>query len=83
MIMLAGAFAAVFIVIVLGPRLSEPIAFSASVAGFAIFWVLAWLWWSRMIPKWLVWAAERVDDWPQLRQRAIDSMLIWAENTPL
>jgi len=59
------------------------IVLGGAAAAFAIFYVFAWLWWSWAMPRWLVWAVEHVSDWPQLRQRAIESKLIWAETTPM
>lgn len=44
-------------------------------------WVLAWTWWSFNVPKWRIWALERVDDWPSLEQSAIGAGLIWNENS--
>ena len=44
-------------------------------------WVLAWTWWSFNVPKWRIWALERVDDWPSLESDAIEAGLIWNENS--
>jgi hypothetical protein len=45
--------------------------------------VLAWTWWSFNVPKWRIWALERVDDWPSLERSAILAGLIWDEDTLL
>jgi hypothetical protein len=44
-------------------------------------WVLAWTWWSYNVPKWRLWALERVSDWPSLESDAIGAGLIWNENS--
>jgi hypothetical protein len=43
---------------------------------------VAWLWWSIMVPKWRIWALERVDDWPTLESEARRAGLIWNERDP-
>ena len=45
--------------------------------------VAAWMWWSINVPKWRIWALERVADWPALEQSAVGGGLIWDENTLL
>lgn len=37
----------------------------------------AWVWWSVVLPRWRVWALERVDDPVVLLNRAIESRLMW------
>ena len=54
---------------------------AASIAGFAVPFVLAWLWWSVSVPKWRIWALERTTDWPALKMKAIQAGLIWDETT--
>jgi hypothetical protein len=54
-----------------------PIVIAAAVIGF----VLAWLWWSVSVPKWRLWAYERVADIPQLKQRAVEAGLTWRDGT--
>lgn len=39
--------------------------------------VLAWVWWSVALPRWRVWALERVHDRDALISRAIDAGLMW------
>ena len=38
-----------------------------------------WLWWSVNVPKWRLWAYERVDDIPTLKRRAVAVGLIWPD----
>jgi hypothetical protein len=64
---------------------AAPINAAISVSLFAFVaigpWLAAWLWWSFNIPKWRIWALERVDDWRGLEGRAIAAGLIWSEDT--
>lgn len=48
------------------------------------FWALfaacggaGWLWWSLMIPKWRLWAYERVPNIPLLKRLAVAVGLMW------
>ena len=48
--------------------------------GFA--WIVlpiaaAWLWWSLFLPRWRVWALERVRDPGELIERAVASGFMW------
>ena len=43
--------------------------------------IAAWLWWSVQVPKWRLWAYERVDDIPELKRRAIEAQLIWPDGS--
>ena len=45
------------------------------VSGF----VFAWLWWSLTVPRWRVWAYERVEDIPALKQSAVEVGLTWPD----
>jgi hypothetical protein len=52
-------------------------------AGFLIItldFVLAWLWWSLSVPKWRLWAYQRVDDIATLKDRAVAVRLTWPDN---
>lgn len=52
-----------------------------AVAG-AIFFpsvAVAWLVWSIQVPRWRLWAYERVDDLTELKARAVAAQLIWPE----
>ncbi len=51
------------------------IALVVVVAGF----VLAWLWWSFTIPKWRLWAYERVTDIIALKNAAVSVGLTWPD----
>lgn len=48
-------------------------------AGFA----LAWLWWSYAVPRWRLWAYERVDDTSALKEEAVAVGLTWADGNSL
>lgn len=41
--------------------------------------VLAWIWWSIMVPRWRLWAWERVEDLDDLKQKAVRAGIIWPE----
>ena len=47
--------------------------------GFVIGFLFAWLIWSYMITKWRVWAFENVRNVHELKKRAIQEKLIWAD----
>jgi len=56
------------------------------IAGLVLFcgcFIGAWLWWSVQVPKWRLWAYERVDDIPELKRRAIEAKLIWPDGSIL
>ncbi len=42
--------------------------------------ILAWLWWSLSVPKWRLWAYQRVDDIAMLKVKAIAVGLTWPDN---
>jgi hypothetical protein len=44
---------------------------------FALGFALAWLWWSLSVPRWRVWAYERVQDIPLVKERAVAVGLTW------
>lgn len=46
---------------------------------FGVGFVLAWLWWSLSVPKWRLWAYQRVESIAALKARAIAVGLIWPE----
>jgi hypothetical protein len=48
---------------------------------FAGGFVLAWSWWSLMIPKWRLWAYERVTDIPRLKTMAVNVGLTWPDGS--
>jgi hypothetical protein len=52
--------------------------------GLPVFlggFVLAWLWWSFTIPRWRLWAYERVDDISRLRAEAVKVGLTWPDDS--
>lgn len=51
----------------------------ATVPSLVIGFVGAWTWWSVTIPKWRLWAYERVDDIPALKARAVAVGLTWPD----
>jgi len=48
---------------------------AVAVGGFCA----AWLWWSLSVPKWRVWAYERVSDLAQLKLLAVQGGLTWPD----
>ena len=54
---------------------------SLTLATFALGFVLAWTWWSLSVPRWRLWAYERVDDIPALKAHAIRAGLIWPDGS--
>lgn len=49
-------------------------------AGFGIGFASAWLWWSVMITKWRLWAFDKVRNVHELKKRAVQEKLIWADS---
>jgi hypothetical protein len=49
------------------------------VVVFALSFGFAWLWWSLSVPRWRVWAYERVQDIPTLKERAVSVGLTWPD----
>jgi hypothetical protein len=47
------------------------------VIGFVLGFSLAWLWWSFMVTRWMLWAFPKVDNVQELRQAAVNASLIW------
>ncbi len=48
---------------------------------FISSFLLAWLYWSFFITKWRIWAFENVENKNELKERAIQEMLIWNDNS--
>ncbi len=48
--------------------------------GFLLAFVFAWIYWSVMITKWRNWAFESVRNVHELKKRAIQEQLIWADS---
>ena len=51
----------------------------AAAATLLISMPLSWLVWSLLVPRWRVWAYERVDDLDELKMHAISVGLIWPD----
>ncbi len=49
------------------------------VALFPAGFVLAWLWWSFAVPRWRLWAYERVADIAALKRDAVAVGLTWPD----
>jgi hypothetical protein len=49
--------------------------FGSFISGLPI----AWAWWSVSVPRWRLWAYERVEDIPLLKKRAVQVGLVWPE----
>lgn len=64
-----------------GPRyVSRPstsFVVTAVLAFLLLGFVVAWCWWAYMVPRWRVWAWQRVDDLRGLRASAVSAGLIW------
>jgi hypothetical protein len=52
-----------------------------ALAGFPIGFVLAWLWWSLSVPRWRLWAYERVDSIVALKRSAVSAGLTWPDGS--
>ena len=65
----------------IGPRYaSQPSTSFIVIAMPALLlfgFVIAWFWWAYMVPRWRVWAWQRVEDLGGLRARAVRAGLIW------
>ena len=65
----------------IGPRyVSRPstsFIVAATLALLVLGLVIAWCWWAYMVPRWRVWAWQRVDDLSGLRASAVHAGLIW------
>ncbi|HTO53054.1 MAG TPA: hypothetical protein VMR50_06665 [Myxococcota bacterium] len=59
------------------PKPDNTTPFIAMGVGF----VLAWLWWSISVPKWRLWAYQRVDDVSELKRSAVQSGLTWPDGS--
>ena len=46
---------------------------------FGVSFALAWTWWSLSVPRWRIWAYERVENIFELKQRAVDVGLTWPD----
>ncbi len=50
---------------------------SVYLIAFVSAFAAPWLWWSYSVPKWRLWAYERVEDIPALISKAIAVGLVW------
>ncbi len=76
-IMLAPALGA----LALGLAAGAPFSAFWPVAGMVLIvsWLLAWLAWSILTPRWRLWAYERVDDIDELKRIALADRVLWPE----
>jgi hypothetical protein len=52
--------------------------------GLPVFlggFVLGWLWWSLAVPRWRLWAYQRVDDITKLKEQAVKVGLTWPDDS--
>ena len=52
-----------------------------SVLGLLFSIFCSWIVWSLQVPKWKVWAYGRVKDIGELKSSAVESKLIWNDNS--
>ena len=78
------------LVLMLGPTLGVLFIGAASgasagglfmAAGMVLIpsWLIAWLAWSILTPRWRLWAYARVDDLDELKRVALADRVIWPE----
>jgi hypothetical protein len=48
---------------------------------FALAFVMGWLAWSLQVPKWRLWAYDRVENIQALKDAAIDDRIIWPDRS--
>ena len=56
---------------------SKNIRFPTLVVVMALALCVGWMWWAIVMPRWRVWALERVSDPRQLYGAAISAQLMW------
>jgi hypothetical protein len=65
------------------PRTVDADALPGALAGmlgsFLTGFVVAWLWWALMVPRWRLWAWRRVQEKSELKTRAIAVGLLWPD----
>ncbi len=49
-----------------------------ALGAFGLGFVSAWLWWSWTVPKWRLWAYERVGDIDELLEKARQAGIAWS-----
>jgi len=77
LIMLAPGLA----VLAIGAISGAPFSGIWPIAGMVLIasWMLAWLTWSILTPRWRLWAYERVEDLDELKRIAIADRVLWPE----
>ena len=77
LIMLAPAL----VTLALGVAAGIPLGAFWPVAGIVLIvsWMLAWLAWSILTPRWRLWAYERVEDIDELKRIAIADRVLWPD----
>src|SRR5689334_10479370 len=55
------------------------LASKLEVTFFVVCFVAAWVWWSFAVPKWRLWAYERVSDITELKRQAVAQKLVWPD----
>jgi hypothetical protein len=60
----------------LGVRVSGSTPLGAGI-GFAVGFVLAWLWWSLSVPRWRAWALARGADPERLQELGERTGVVW------
>ena len=77
LIMLAPAL----VTLALGVVAGIPFGAFWPVAGMVLIvsWLLAWLAWSILTPRWRLWAYERVEDIDELKRIALADRVLWPE----
>lgn len=54
-------------------------AYGVAFLAFVACWPLAWLTWSLLVPRWRLWAYNRVDNIDELKSQGVAAGLIWRE----
>ena len=63
----------------LGSVVDATPAIALGLAPVLLFIALAWGWWSFAVPRWRLWAYERVGDISELKRRAVAVGLTWPD----
>ena len=76
----------------LGPSIIFSILASRRIIAHSHLWLgapvflsafaMAWLWWSLSVPRWRLWAYERVSDISTLKAEAVRVGLTWPDDSP-
>lgn len=60
-------------------QFSPESAIAIAALAFLFSWPFAWLTWSLLVPRWRIWAYERVENLDELKACAVAVSLIWRE----